>query len=269
MSPGDSAEALIGELGLTQANEIDVEAIAFDSGVSVRYEPELQGCEATLIGFADRAIATIKPSPIRGRERFSVGHEVGHWMLHRGRSFRCRVEEVDANLEANHALEKEADLYAAHLLMPSQIFKPAIRSLARPSFDDIASLANLFETSRLATCLRLTGLNAFPVIIAGYNAQGLRWSARSKDVPKRWWLQPALDADSFAYDLLHHATASRGAGKQSAETWFTNDDADKFEVLEECTTGRSGEVIVLLNIVDEQMLEAGFDRDLWTRRARS
>jgi Zn-dependent peptidase ImmA (M78 family) len=269
MSPGELAESLVAELGLTQAQELDVEAIAFDSGVSVIYEQGLQGCEATLIGYADQAIATIKPSSVRGRERFSVAHEVGHWILHRGRSFRCRVEEVEANLEANADLEKEADLYAAHLLMPSQIFKPAIRALARPSFDDISSLKNLFETSRLATCLRLTGLNAFPVIIAGYTVQGLRWQARSKDVPRRWWLQPKLDADSFAYDLMNHGKLCQGAGKQAAETWFTNDDADKFEVLEECTPGRSGEVLVLLNIIDGEMLDAGFDRDLLIKRTRA
>lgn len=68
---------------------------------------------------------------------------------------------------------------------------------------------------------------------------------------------------------MNHATPCRSAGKQSAETWFINDDADKFEVLEECVAGRNGEVIVLLNIIDGEMLDAGFDRDLWTKRARS
>ena len=50
MSPGELAESLVAELGLTQAQELDVEAIAFDAGVSVIYERGLEGCEGSLQG---------------------------------------------------------------------------------------------------------------------------------------------------------------------------------------------------------------------------
>ena len=43
---GEKAEELISELGITSPTDIDVEAIAFDSGVEVKYE-RLMGCEAT------------------------------------------------------------------------------------------------------------------------------------------------------------------------------------------------------------------------------
>ena len=85
MTPGQRAEARIAELGIRDPGDLDVEAIAVDAGVSVRYEP-LNGCEATLVGVGNRAIATIRKSPVRGRERFSIGHELAHWELHRGRS---------------------------------------------------------------------------------------------------------------------------------------------------------------------------------------
>jgi len=73
-NPARCAESLINELGIKSAHDIDVEAIAFDSGVDVLYE-ELNGCEATLVGFGSKAIATVRPSSSRGRERFSVAHE--------------------------------------------------------------------------------------------------------------------------------------------------------------------------------------------------
>lgn len=43
-------------------SEIDLEAIAWDEGVEVRYE-FLDGCEARLIGIANKAIVTI-PEPL-------------------------------------------------------------------------------------------------------------------------------------------------------------------------------------------------------------
>src|SRR5687767_4728657 len=115
MTPGQRAEARIAELGIADPSDIDVEAIAFDARMTVEYE-DLEGCEAMLAGVGDRAIATIRPSGVRGRERFSVGHELGHWEMHRGRSFSCRVDEPDRNLKSDKPLEKEADEYAAHLL---------------------------------------------------------------------------------------------------------------------------------------------------------
>src|SRR5581483_2769693 len=96
----ERAEALVADLGIKSPRELDVEAIAFDSGVEVGYE-EMTGCEASLVGYRDRAIATIKPSGVRGRERFSIAHELGHWHLHRGRSFQCRVDDPSANLASD------------------------------------------------------------------------------------------------------------------------------------------------------------------------
>lgn len=74
--PAQRAENLIKELCISSARDIDIEAIAFDSGINVLYE-SLNGCEAALVGFGSNAIATISPSSSRGRERFSVAHEIG------------------------------------------------------------------------------------------------------------------------------------------------------------------------------------------------
>ena len=107
MTPGERAEARIADLGVSDPRDLDVEAISLDAGMEVTYQP-LSGCEATLVGYTDKAIATIRPSHIRGRERFSIGHELGHWDLHRGQSFRCRVDDADQNILSDRALEKQA-----------------------------------------------------------------------------------------------------------------------------------------------------------------
>src|SRR3984893_11395380 len=86
------AERLLQELGITEPGEIDLEAIAFHLGASVRYR-KLDGCEARIIGCNDAAIITIGEDSSHRRKRFSLAHEIGHWTHHKGQTLVCRVEE--------------------------------------------------------------------------------------------------------------------------------------------------------------------------------
>lgn len=257
------AESRILELGLTDPRDIDVEAIAFESGVEVRYEP-LSGCEASLVGYGNRAIATVRPGR-RTRQRFSVAHELGHWHHHRGQSFRCRADDESMNLGATDRIkEREADSYASHLLMPGQLFKPRIKEVKTPSFGDLALIASDFESGVLSTALRLIDVNTVPALLTCYDRGGLRWHRRTPDVPSRWYLKQQLDEDSFAYDLLASGKEERGLKRSSADTWFTNADGDDYE-LREHSIAMGSEVLTLL-LPDTSMLDAGFDPDAFPTR---
>ena len=265
MTPGQRAEARIAELGIRDPGDLDVEAIAFDAGVSVRYAP-LVGCEATLVGFGARAIATIRNSPVRGRERFSIGHELAHWELHRGRSFRCGVDEPSLNLESDVALEREADEFASHLLMPRPLFNPVVRAFKYPTIAEIQDVAETFQTSQTATLIRLAKVDTLPVVIACYSLQKRLWVCAAPHVPRRWRMKPALDTDSFAHELLTRGSATLVPRKQSADAWFDNDDAEKYELLEQCVPGMPGKVLVILYLSDGEMFDADYDRDVAFRK---
>jgi Zn-dependent peptidase ImmA (M78 family) len=264
MLPGIRAEQRIKELGLSDPKDLDIELIAMDAGMKVEYE-QLEGCEAMLIGVRNRAIATIKPSSSRGRERYSIGHELGHWEMHRGRSFHCRVDEPDQNFASDKVLEKEADSYAAHLLMPSFMFEPAVKTHVSPSFAELDELACVFNTSLLATAMRLADIDTLPVILACFSAAGLRWSKAAKHIPRRWFLRDRLDDDSFSYDFFQNGRDHPRLGKQSGETWFENLDAERYEVRECCKVSRNGEILVLLYL-ESKMLHAGYDPNVGVRR---
>ena len=264
MTPGDRAEARISDLGISDSRDLDVEAISLDAGMQVSYQP-LNGCEATLVSVGDRAIATVSPSQTRGRERFSVGHELGHWDMHRGQSFRCRVDDADQNILSDRSLEKEADIYAAHLLMPSALFNPAVKTYGVPGFRELDPLSTQFETSILATALRLADTNTLSVILACYTARGLKWHKAASDVPRRWWLLQTLDTDSFAYDVITNGKQHPALGKQPGEVWFENDDADHFEVFESSIRGRDNEVLVLVYL-SEKMQDARYDPNVGQRK---
>lgn len=265
MTPGQRAEARIAELGIRDPQDLDVEAIAFDSGVRVEYAP-LSGCEAMLVGVGSHAIATIKPSGVRGRERFSIGHEVGHWELHRGRSFRCRVDDPSLNLESDATLERQADDFASHLLMPGALFNPAIKAYKWPTVAQIQEIADTFRSSQIATFIRLAKVDTLPVVVACYSAERRLWHIPAPHVPKRWWPKRVLDSDTFAYDLLTRGVECDRPRKQSADAWFENDDAGEFDVLEQCWRAAPGKVLVTLYLIDEEMFERGYDPDVGWRR---
>lgn len=71
------AERLLRGLGITEPQEIDVEAIAWELGARIKYRP-LDNCEARIIGKGDRAIITVNSRSWPRRQRFSVAHELGH-----------------------------------------------------------------------------------------------------------------------------------------------------------------------------------------------
>ena len=265
MTPGELAEARVAELGIRDPKDIDVEAISYDAGVLVRYAP-LAGCEATLVGVGSQAIATIRHSGVRGRERFSICHELGHWELHRGTSFRCRVDDPSFNLETNATVEREADEFASNLLMPSRLFNPALNEFQWPDLAQIYDLARTFGTSQAATLIRLAKVDSLPAIVACYSREKYLWHISTPHVPRRWWLKGVLDPDTFAYDLLTRDIDSSVPRKQSADAWFQNDDADEFELLEQCYTPAPGRVMVILYLSDSEMCDRGFDPDVRWRR---
>ena len=176
------------------------------------------------------------------------------------------MDQLEENFASTGTLEKEADTFASHLLMPAGMFNDAIKPYGQPNFKQLGDVAAAFDTSLTATALRLVGVDTLPAIIACYTRNGLRWHARAKHVPPRWYLKDKVDEDSFAYDLIFSGKECRALGKQSADAWFTNDDAGRYEVLEQCTPLRGEEVLVLLYLADSKMLYAGFDPGVGNRK---
>ena len=92
------------------------------------------------------------------RRRFTIGHELGHWVMHRSgqQSLFCRRTSVDerAGRASPRDIEEEASVFAAALLMPQWLF---VREHARTG-GEIEALCAAFGTSRQATDRRIATL---------------------------------------------------------------------------------------------------------------
>jgi hypothetical protein len=98
---------------------------------------------------------------------FTVGHELGHYFLdgHVVKLF------ATGSLHASHSgfisddtCEREADLFAASLLMPEVLFRKATR-VAGQGFPAIEFLANKCGTSITATAIRYAEFSEDPVVV--------------------------------------------------------------------------------------------------------
>jgi Zn-dependent peptidase ImmA (M78 family) len=86
------------------------------------------------------------------RRRFTLAHELGHWVCHclagQGQPVFCRHQDLESS--ADRALEREANVFAAELVMP----EPEVREVfARHR--DVGDVAAVFGVSPLAMHWRL------------------------------------------------------------------------------------------------------------------
>ena len=247
------AERLLQEVGVTDPNEIDLEAIAFYLGARVRYR-KLEGCEARIIGRNDAAIITIGKDCSDRRERFSLAHEIGHWTHHKGQTLVCRVEE--STPQGKMSPERVANTYAADLLMPRYLFSPVARSYPKLNFKTVNDIADIFHTSRPATAIRLVESGHSPALLVCHGLKGRKWFARGPDVPTRWFPKDDLDADSFAFGVLYGKKPDDPMPRKiGADAWFDRRDAEQYTVYEQSIRAASDEVLTLVLISDSEMLE--------------
>jgi IrrE N-terminal-like domain len=247
------AEALLQELGITEPEEIELEAIAYHVGARVRFRP-LCGCEAHILGCDGHAIITVKQDSSARRKRFSIAHELGHWRFHRGKTLVCRVDEYrprDAQ-----SPEKVADGYAADLLMPRYLFAPRAAAIDRVSFDSIDRLAQAFKTSLTATAIRLVDLDHVSGFVIGHTPRGRKWFARAPQVPPHWFPREDLDSKSFAFGVQFGGRSDDGAPRKvGADAWFDRHGAARFIVREQTVRVASDETVSLVVLDDKAMLD--------------
>ena len=255
MSGDTPAEALLRSLGITRPDDIDLEAIAWSVGAKVR-EAELPSCEARIIGFQDQAIITVRNSGDPRRRRFSIGHELGHWVHHRGRSSICRSSDI-GNPRAASQLEKQADRFAADLLMPRYLFIPSAAQLKRPDFEGIDELATTFSTSRLATALRCVDIGTWPVILICHGSSGRRWFKRAASVPDEWFPREDLDPSSPSFLVLFGTVERTRSQNVAASLWFDRRDASRYRIIEQSLKAHGGTMLTLLTFTDPKMLTQG------------
>lgn len=151
-----------------QSPPVPVEQIAVALGIEVRHEPAEDDLSGFLYRDRKRKVAVIGVNATHhpNRRHFTVAHELGHYLLHNfddvhvDRQFKVwlRNEESGQGVDVE---EKEANLFAAELLMPASLLDEAVKEIGVVDLDDeraLAKLARRYGVSTQAMTFRLAYL---------------------------------------------------------------------------------------------------------------
>ena len=210
------------ELHILDARDIDIEAIAFLANATVRYKP-LQGCEARIVGNATRAVITVKNDSILTRQRFSIGHELGHWFKDRGViGILCAKTDITSNRSGPRrkitGKETIANKFASELLMPTYLFDQDVGPQP-PSYDLIASLKNSYQVSQTAAAIRSLDCCDYPAILICIEWGRRAWFHTSDFFPTGYYPRPI-------YAKLPHSAVD----VMDADEWLEGTGIENFSV---------------------------------------
>lgn len=144
---------------------VDIVGIAQAHGIEVRLEELEDAVSGMLVVRGDRSVIGVNANHHANRRRFSVAHELGHYVLHRGEEQVFIDAAVFFRSEGATATtwiqEKEANIFAAELLLPERAIRAAWQADPIDVFDDVAikRWADRFGVSPQALLIRLTELD--------------------------------------------------------------------------------------------------------------
>lgn len=163
------ARSFLSKHGVTKPS-VPVEEIATAEGIQIIRS----NAEATESGFLLRsagvAVIGLNSRNTRRRQRFTIAHELGHWLLHDGRPLivdhTVRINKRDPVASAGTDDEEiQANAFGAALLMPADLVRESVErevALRMPTRDDLTSrLAVKFDVSHEAISIRLINLGIY------------------------------------------------------------------------------------------------------------
>ncbi|MFJ7565546.1 ImmA/IrrE family metallo-endopeptidase [Herminiimonas sp. NPDC097707] len=197
MSP---AERLLWSYGVTSPSHIDLIGIANDRNATVVYRP-LCGCEARLVACGDSAVISVSESSLEGRQRFSLAHELAHWICDKNAgSFQCAKEDIGPQNAGAKTTESQANGYASQLILPTYLVDPWIKTKA-VSLDTASALAKEFSSSLTAAAIKLIKRSDKAAVLACHSKIGMAWHQRSASFPYDFYVNQNLHHDTEAFTM--------------------------------------------------------------------
>jgi hypothetical protein len=115
-----------------------------------------------------------------GRINFTLAHELGHYLVHRRdhpQGLRCSEDDVVQGLRD---IERQADQFAADLLMPFDDFRQQIRPRDQADFGALSDCAARYGVSLVAATLRWISYTERRAVLAVSREGFLLWSRSSE-----------------------------------------------------------------------------------------
>ena len=214
-----TARAFLEEFGLDCGTRL--EELALQLGLRVE-EVAATGFDGALVRVVGSPIGTVairRDIPELGRKRFTLAHELGHYILPDQQAdvaSPCRSSDIESWDRSLSSFEIDANRFAAEVLMPRPLLSDALRS--QPSLEIARGIANRFQTSLTAATFRLVELSSHRVAMVMSREGAARWYRASEEFG-RAVRRGSLDKRTLAHDLVVGGASGESA-RVAADAWL-------------------------------------------------
>lgn len=250
------AKSLSARLFLDHPCKIPLEDIAWSLKLLVK-DADLDGCDGRLIRKDDSGIISINRNIKEpGRRRWTIAHEIGHFLLHKHKN------PIDIYCDDHFVLnygtisdeETEANCFAAELLLPTELIQG--RLTVPPSLELATSISKDFQVTLTAAAMRIIDLsNDSCAVIFSHNLKR-KWFKRSQSFAA--FINSDVAEASIAKDLFDEKIFQTRKGKVFTETWLSGKNLNpNAQIIEESVFfPRYDSVLTILYADNEIMHEA-------------
>jgi hypothetical protein len=134
---------------LAKALNVPVKAATLAPGISGEIRPDSDG----------KYVIRINRHDPKRRQRFSVAHEISHFLLHKDKIGEGIADNVLYRSNLSDKIEAEANRLAADILMPDSLVREQIEAANEKGVGDmVLYLADEFAVSEMAMRIKLENL---------------------------------------------------------------------------------------------------------------
>jgi Zn-dependent peptidase ImmA (M78 family) len=221
-SPEVFARELLSRLNLRSAGDLTV--LTDRLGLSVK-EVDSDGFEGVLVCRADRRkgiIAIQHGIQEEGRKRFTICHEIAHFVLpgHGVDGCVCKSEDIESWRHGAPEYEIEANAFASELLLPYQELAPLVRK-QKATIALAKDIARDFGSSLTAACLKCVDVTEEECAFVYSVAESIKWFRRNENF---WHYihSGRLAPESLAARLFKEVTREQD-GAVPAKAWLEDE----------------------------------------------
>lgn len=202
---------------------LDIEKIALSVGIQGIQElpnDKFEGLLVSLPGKTAGFISISKNIRETTRKRFTIAHELGHFLIttHKGQ-YLCNSYDLSDYLSTSNPHEKEANRFAAELLMPKQYFSVEIGNKI-PSYSLFQSLTLKFESSLQSTLIRYKELTDESIAIVLSENSFIKWVLPSEEFNYYIGSKEELSPETVAFEYFKGNHLPMEFEEVEKDAWF-------------------------------------------------
>jgi IrrE N-terminal-like domain len=154
-----------------------------------------------------------------GRKRFTIAHEIGHYILHGDQQNSCSPRVIEGWKEGQPAPEREADTFASELLLPTTDVTQHVNR-RWPSMQVVSNIADRYGASMMAAGRKFCDVASQPCALVWSSQRVIRWFHPSPSFVN--FIEPgaSLGFDSLALAAHEGRTPTDQMEEVPAEAWL-------------------------------------------------